>query len=698
MLYHLIINQPRKEKKMIRWRGAHAPQARMDPYEKKKIFEYLRTFMSATANRREYALKIAEWHKNFGCKYIDFKWLNDAENEKYDDFAEFSKKKKSEAARRIDDFYQRVINNPILQKSPKIGKLQYKINLFAQLLKLSDVEKDILEFYVRCKFNSAIENLKDTIFGARTNVNNLILYFLPYTEAQVGNSLNSDGKLRTCGILENEYDGDLFFSGEACQLFSQKFSSIGELRKLISGPQLASELQWSDFDHIKGRDFCAKLLKNAARTKNKGINILLYGPPGTGKTEFAKVVCNHIGVELYAAAEKSDDKHYRRITPLNMLYNVFGDSKGVCLLIDEADNLKYEDKITINRILENNRVPCIWIVNSIRFWEKSYLRRFSFAMDFQKPDLQVRTQIWQRTFCRHNIIIAKEQVAELAQEYNLPPSFIATAAKSAKMVRGGVEEIKQSLDALEKAFNNGSDLPKCTSKSAFDAPNTVVFNPALLNTDTDLQKFTERVKNIECRNFSLCLYGASGTGKSAYAEFLAEQLKMPVLKKKCSDLLSKYVGECEENIAAAFNEAKEKSALLIFDEADSFLQNRQHAVRSWEITQVNEMLTQMEKHPLPFVCTTNLMESIDKACLRRFTFKVEYRYMTAEQNSLAFEHFFGVKNVDLSHIKSLTPADFAVVRQKAEILGLLHNHDELLKMLEAEQKQKTPVTRRIGFC
>jgi hypothetical protein len=93
------------------------------------------------------------------------------------------------------------------------------------------------------------------------------------------------------------------------------------------------------------------------------------------------------------------------------------------------------------------------------------------------------------------------------------------------------------------------------------------------------------------------------------------------------------------------------------------------------------------------------MDNLDKASLRRFTFKVEYKYMTQKQNTLAFEHFFKMKDVDLSYISTLTPGDFVVVKEKAEIIGCLDNKDELIKMLEMEERQKTPVmaTRHIGF-
>ena len=64
----------------------------------------------------------------------------------------------------------------------------------------------------------------------------------------------------------------------------------------------------------------------------------------------------------------------------------------------------------------------------------------------------------------------------------------------------------------------------------------------------------------------------------------------------------------EQAIAAAFEEAADLGAFLILDEADSLLRDRGAARHSWEITQVNEMLTWMERHPFPFACTTNAPE------------------------------------------------------------------------------------------
>ena len=383
------------------------------------------------------------------------------------------------------------------------------------------------------------------------------------------------------------------------------------------------------------------------------------------------------------------------------VFSLLESDRNSCLLVDEADdflesslpffkNKEKNDKLYVNRLLENNRTPAIWIVNSITNTDKAYLRRFTHAVHFRRPDLQVRTDMWQRSLREYNLPSDRQTAAEFAGRYRLSPSFIVTAVKSAKLAGGGLDDVHRSLSSLEKAFNNGRP-------SAEKKKNPIAFNPQLLNTDTDLQLLAERIVGLPQRNFSLCLYGASGTGKSAYAEYLAEKLEMPVLKKRCSDLLSMWVGGSEANIAEAFAEGRENRAVLVFDEADSFLSSRQSADHSWEVTKVNEMLTQMESYPYPFVCTTNLMERLDKASLRRFTFKVAYDYLTPQQSALAFKHFFDMEDVPLERLDRLAPGDFVVVKQKATILGLAQNREELLKMLENERKNRIPVKRKIGF-
>jgi SpoVK/Ycf46/Vps4 family AAA+-type ATPase len=210
------------------------------------------------------------------------------------------------------------------------------------------------------------------------------------------------------------------------------------------------------------------------------------------------------------------------------------------------------------------------------------------------------------------------------------------------------------------------------------------------------------------RAFSLCLYGPPGTGKSAYVRYLADSMGMEVLAKRASDLLSKWVGETERNIARAFEEARAAGAFLLFDEADSLLGDRRGAVRSWEVTQVNEMLARIESHDLPFACTTNLFERLDEASLRRFTFKMELRYLTSEQAAAAFRLFFGMEPPEsLSRLSVLTPGDFAAVAKRFQIMretatdqnrpDMAEKAAEFMRMLTAEHGTRRQTPRRIGF-
>ena len=173
---------------------------------------------------------------------------------------------------------------------------------------------------------------------------------------------------------------------------------------------------------------------------------------------------------------------------------------------------------------------------------------------------------------------------------------------------------------------------------------------------------------------------------------------LEVLQKRASDLLGPFVGQTEANIAAAFAEALETGSFLVFDEADSLLGDRASAQRSWEISQVNEMLTWMEQHPLPFACTTNLVDRLDPASLRRFLVKLRFGWMTPTQARSAFATFFGLADPPaLDALRTLTPADFALVRRRAGLAGGLDDAAALTRLLSAECEGRRGGAVRIGF-
>ncbi|PTX43893.1 ATPase family protein associated with various cellular activities (AAA) [Gemmobacter caeni] len=172
---------------------------------------------------------------------------------------------------------------------------------------------------------------------------------------------------------------------------------------------------------------------------------------------------------------------------------------------------------------------------------------------------------------------------------------------------------------------------------------------------------------------------------------------LQVVEKRASDLMSKWVGESEQNIARAFAEARAKDAMLIFDEADSLLADRRSAERSWEVSQVNEMLTWMESHPLPFVCTTNFVEKLDPATQRRFTFRIRFDFLSEAQLPLAWAaHFTSPAPAGLWSLDRLAAGDFANVARRMRALGE-NDPQAILQELSREMEAKQGSARPIGF-
>ena len=597
-----------------------------DKFEKQKVSEYVANLLSNNSYIDNNFKSIKEWlfdkDNIYGQLNFSAKDANSAEEE----FTKLAKHNRLQAYSLIKQYAKNLANN---HKKCAPSIFEKNLIYLQELFGLKEYEKELLGLLIRYdRQESFYDTLKNISNSNICDTNNKAIA-LGISADKVYSAFRKNSTLEQLGLIDFEYDGDIDSTHLLKILFSHKFKDKQALKSYFMGKPLKATLQWDDFRHIPQISILEKITQSAVKRHQKGVNILLYGEPGTGKTELAKTLGQRLECSLYSIGEQqgdiedNDDNRYDKLLRAQKLLQK---DKNVLLLVDEADDLLYKqggffcrdddfNKIQINRLLENNEHPTIWISNNISRMNKAYLRRFTYAIKFEKPKQSVRVQMWQKCL-NANKLPADEQTAKsFAEKYSLSPSFIVSAIKSAKLINGGLPEIKQTLDVLQEAYNNGYKPRENINKEK------IAFNPNLLNTDLDLVKLAQRIKDMKKLDFSMCLYGVPGTGKSAYAQYLGELLDLPVIKKKCSDLIDMYVGGTEKNIAQAFEEAADQSAILIFDEADSFLQDRSNAVRNWEVTQVNEMLTQMEKHKFPFVCTTNLMEKLDKASLRRFTFK-----------------------------------------------------------------------------
>lgn len=142
------------------------------------------------------------------------------------------------------------------------------------------------------------------------------------------------------------------------------------------------------------------------------------------------------------------------------------------------------------------------------------------------------------------------------------------------------------------------------------------------------------IKSRRAIDVKIIFYGAAGTGKTMSAIGLAKSLKKMVLSFDCSKILSKYVGESEQNVRKIFDTYKEICAksksepVLLLNEADQFLSTRTESssgADKMHNQMQNIFLEQIEKFEGVLIATTNFLQSLDSAFSRRFDYKIEFK-------------------------------------------------------------------------
>lgn len=214
--------------------------------------------------------------------------------------------------------------------------------------------------------------------------------------------------------------------------------------------------------------------------------------------------------------------------------------------------------------------------------------------------------------------------------------------------------------------------------------------------------FKEEKCDVDAPRLNILLSGVPGSGKTVFVKYLAHQIGMPLRTVKASDILSCFVGGTERKISRVFAEAKKKGEILFLDEMDSLLVDRHGAEHAWEVSQTNTLLQEMESFTGIVIGATNLVENLDSAVMRRFTYKLRLAYLTDEGKALFFKRYFNAQLTDeqqrrLDSIERLTPGDFRTVKESLFYLKDKQNNDARLDALAAESAAKGQLRARIGF-
>ncbi|HQY07936.1 MAG: ATP-binding protein [Burkholderiales bacterium] len=594
----------------------------------------------------------------------------------------------------------------------------------AEHLQFSPVELDILHLTVLQRLDKALEEVLDMIGSlTRSSAVRLFAECLGHPQREVQRALDDRSRLCRSALLTIDDRRPYEFSNKVDLLDGFAEALMLEHQELLDlfaanlVPSPAPQLQRADFAHLE-RDFTilAQYLDVVCRMGQRGVNVLIHGRPGTGKTELVRCLAQEVGAKLLEIPCELPGGEPRagkeRFESYRFAQGLLEGGARQLLLFDEVEDVFNESmrgrrggnasgiKGWVNHLLERNPVPTFWVTNDLRPIDAAYLRRFDYVLKLDVPPARVRRRVLERHLGALELPEAWRNAA--ASHEGLVPAVVERAARVCLTVCDASPDL-QPQAVMTQVMNNtllalGTAALPCAQRDPVGE-----YRLDWLHADCDLQRLRDGLLSVGAGR--LCFWGPPGTGKTEFGRYLARELDRPLLVKRVSDILSPYVGEAERHIAEMFAQARVDGAVLLLDEADSFLRSRRGAQRSWEVTQVNEMLTQMEDFDGLFIASTNLMDQLDEAAMRRFDACIRLDFLRPAQAQAMFAETAGKLGLQvdsatrqaLTGMDRLAPGDFAAVLRGARLHPPAGAADLLARLRQLAALKSKSAERPMGF-
>lgn len=572
----------------------------------------------------------------------------------------------------------------------ELNVLQRKILFFYYLLESVDKFDDFIKY-------TSLD------YTERKNAPSAFSKILNISISKIKRELRSNSKLSQSILLEVD-DKDINISDHIYD-FLQNDDESGDIFSFFFEKSDTSKCLEIEKHRIKKQELDA--FKYLVKCSG-GSNMLLHGAPGTGKTEFSKSFGKSNKLEIYKIKthnSDADDMLKEKRSALIAAKSIL--NQNSILVVDEAEGIlgsnsspffkdTSDHKAWLNTFMEEHSINIIWITNDMTMHE-STKRRFDLSICFESFTRGQRLDALESIQSRIGVdLFNKIELKDIAKNYSLDPGSLSLSFR--KM--GSLEEAEfEKKGVIITLLNSHMKLIK--GKEVTEKPLESFYNPNFINASINEKEIVSVISSYyqdpnRVRNICILFQGDPGTGKTEFAKYISEELGRKMNVKRASDILDKYVGEAEKNIAGMFSQVERENDILFIDECDSLFKSRETAEMSWMVSQTNELLTQMERFKGVLICATNFVENLDRAAMRRFHLKIEFKELCEKKLPDVYRSFFSkitkidlnVKELDnLKRIKGLNPGDFKAVYNSIVFKKNILNKD-IISRLQDESYYK----------
>ena len=350
--------------------------------------------------------------------------------------------------------------------------------------------------------------------------------------------------------------------------------------------------------------------------------VLISGPAGSGKTVMAHALASAIGLTLIEIPIAED---FLRAARRESRWFT-----AAILLVAAQD--KQPDWRAIHQLATGLPYPVfVEIPPTLKAEALSAAQGMVTAIDLQMPTIGDRARIWEASV-GNDVRFASTDWLRLADRFPVSPkqlrSFVALAhgPESADAIE---VEFRQHLAGPMSAL--AERLPLTASMDELVVPERVRKELRLAvawinRRQKVLTEWKLGEKITAGRGLTALFHGPPGTGKTMMAQVLARELRVELFRVDLSQVMSKYIGETERNLARLFDAAQDSGAMLFFDEGDALFGKRSEvkdAHDRYANVEIGYLLQRMEQHDGVTVVATNRLRDLDEAFVRRFHFITE---------------------------------------------------------------------------